>query len=109
MHIYIHVEAPDECGHRFEIENKIKSIELIDEKILGKILKAFEGDDIKILICPDHPTPLELKTHTNAPVPFMIYDSTKEQNGVDGFCEETAAATGDFVPRGHELMGEFLK
>ena len=70
--VYIHVEAPDECGHRFEVKNKIKSIELIDEKILGVILKEFENEDIKILICPDHPTPLELKTHTNAPVPFMI-------------------------------------
>ncbi len=107
--VYIHVEAPDECGHRFEIQNKIKSIELIDKKILGKILEEFEGEDIKILICPDHPTPLELRTHTNAPVPFMIYDSTKKLNGVDNFCEESAAKTGDFVPLGHELMNEFLK
>ena len=106
--VYIHVEAPDECGHRFEISNKVRSIELIDEKILGKILKEFDGEDIKILICPDHPTPLELKTHTNAPVPFMIYDSTKEQSGVDCFCEKSAEATGDFIAVGHTLMSEFL-
>lgn len=106
---YIHVEAPDECGHRFEISNKIKSIELIDEKILGKILKEFEGEDIKILICPDHPTPLVYKTHTNAPVPFLIYDSTKNVQGVECFCEDSAEKSGNYVAVGHTLMEKFLK
>lgn len=107
--VYIHVEAPDECGHRFEIQNKVKSIELIDQLILGPILKAFEGEDIKILICPDHPTPLALRTHTNAPVPYMIYDSRKTVDGVDRFCEEEAEKTGRFVGVGHELMKKFLE
>lgn len=106
--VYIHVEAPDECGHRFEIENKVKSIELIDELILAPILKAFEGEEIKILICPDHPTPLSLKTHTNAPVPYLIYDSGKKEKGVDCFCEESAAETGNFIGVGHTLMERFL-
>lgn len=106
--VYIHVEAPDECGHRFEIENKVKSIELIDEFILGPILKAFEGEAIKILICPDHPTPLALRTHTNAPVPYLIYDSTKTEKGVDCFCEESAEGTGNFIGVGHTLMERFL-
>lgn len=106
--VYIHVEAPDECGHRFEISNKIKSISLIDEKILGRLLKEFENEDIKILICPDHPTPLKLKTHTNAPVPFMIYDSRKQLDGVDCFCERTAAETGDYIAKGCTLMESFL-
>lgn len=107
--VYIHVEAPDECGHRFEIENKVKSIELIDGLILAPILKAFEGEEIKILICPDHPTPLALKTHTNAPVPYLIYDSRKTEKGVDRFCEESAEQTGNFVGVGHTLMERFLK
>ncbi len=107
--VYIHVEAPDECGHRFEIENKVKSIELIDELILGPILRAFEGEDMKILICPDHPTPLALKTHTNAPVPYLIYDSRKKNNGVDRFDEESAEKTGVFVKVGHTLMDRFLE
>ena len=107
--VYIHVEAPDECGHRFEIQNKVKSIELIDELILGPILKAFEGEDIKILICPDHPTPLALKTHTNAPVPYLIYDSRKSVEGVDRFCEEEAEKTRRFVGVGHTLMEHFLE
>lgn len=107
--VYIHVEAPDECGHRFEIENKVKSIELIDELILGPILKAFEGEDIKILICPDHPTPLALKTHTNAPVPYLIYDSRKEKEGVEVFSEENAEKTGNYISVGHTLMERFLE
>lgn len=106
--VYIHVEAPDECGHRFEIENKVKSIELIDELILAPILEAFKDKDIRILICPDHPTPLALKTHTNAPVPYLIYDSRKETSGVDKFCEEEAEKTGRFVSVGHTLMEHFL-
>ena len=107
--VYIHVEAPDECGHRFEIDNKVKSIELIDELILAPILKAFENEDIRILICPDHPTPLALKTHTNAPVPYLIYDSRKKADGVDKFDEEHAENTGNFIKIGHTLMERFLE
>ncbi len=107
--VYIHVEAPDECGHRFETENKVKSIELIDELILGPILKEFEGEKIRVLICPDHPTPLALKTHTNAPVPYLIYDSGRAEKGVDNFCEESAEKTGNYVGAGHTLMERFLK
>lgn len=107
--VYIHVEAPDECGHRFETENKVKSIELIDELILGPILKEFEGEEIRVLICPDHPTPLALKTHTNAPVPYLIYDSGRAEKGVDNFCEESAEKTGNYVGVGHTLMERFLK
>lgn len=107
--VYIHVEAPDECGHRFEIENKVRSIELIDELILGPILKAFENEDIRVLICPDHPTPLALKTHTNAPVPYLIFDSRKEAEGVDRFDEENAEQTGNFIKVGHTLIERFLE
>ncbi|HBH95629.1 MAG TPA: cofactor-independent phosphoglycerate mutase [Ruminococcaceae bacterium] len=107
--VYIHVEAPDECGHRFEIQNKVKSIELIDELILGPLLKAFEGEEIKILICPDHPTPLALKTHTNAPVPYLIYDSRKNAEGVERFCEEEAEKTGRIIDVGHSLMEHFIE
>lgn len=107
--VYIHVEAPDECGHRFEVANKVRSIELIDELILGPVLEAFESEPLRVLICPDHPTPLELRTHTNAPVPYMIYDSTKEIGGVDCFCEESAEKTGRYVDKGFTLMEHFLE
>ncbi len=108
--VYIHVEAPDECGHRYEIENKVKSVELIDKKILGPLLSALEEyDDYKIMILPDHPTPLALRTHTNDPVPYLIYHKKDEKKGVDVFCEDSAKSTGIFAPVGHELMEKFIK
>lgn len=105
---YVHVEAPDECGHRHEIENKVKAIELIDEKILAPVLSALEKmGDYKVLIMPDHATPLALRTHTNDPIPYLIYDSRKAKIGVENFCEESAKETGIYMPIGHELMARF--
>lgn len=109
--VYIHVEAPDECGHRHEIENKVKAIELIDKHILGTVSDylAGTGEDFKILVTPDHPTPLSLKTHTNDPVPFMIYSSAEKKNGVETFNEKTAEKTGLFISTGHTVMNKFIK
>ncbi len=108
--VYIHVEAPDECGHRHEIENKPKAIEYIDKLILNPVNAYLKGtgEDYKILITPDHATPLALKTHTNDPVPFMIYCSNKPQNGVEHFNENTAKETGLYVETGHSLMNKFI-
>lgn len=107
--VYIHVEAPDECGHRHEIKNKVSAIEIIDEKILSKVLEALEKyDDYKIMILPDHATPLALKTHTNDPVPFMIYQKSKAHEGVSTLNEKTAAETGVFVEKGDTLFSYFL-
>lgn len=107
--VYIHVEAPDECGHRHEIENKVKAIEIIDEKILGPVLNALEKyDDYKIIILPDHPTPLALKTHTNDPVPFLIYKKSKKADGCDTFTEATAKATGLYIDTGYKIMEYFI-
>lgn len=110
--VYIHVEAPDECGHRGEIENKVKAIELIDSKILAPLVEYFNnsGSDYKILICPDHPTPLEIKTHTNKPVPYMVYTSNKTVNsGVQVFDEKSAEATGIYNENGFTLMSKFIQ
>lgn len=107
--VYIHVEAPDECGHRYEIENKVKAIELIDEKILGPVIKALDDyDDYKILIMPDHATPLRLKTHTNDPIPYLIYHKQNEVNGVDKFCEDQSKDNGNYIAVGHTVMDKFV-
>ena len=108
--VYIHLEAPDECGHRNEPENKVKAIEIIDEKILGKLLPALEKyDDFKIMVLPDHPTPIVTMTHASDPVPYMIYQKSKAtDNGTPSFNEETAKATGNFVEVGHTLMNKFI-
>ena len=104
--VYVHVEGPDECGHRGEIENKVLSIELIDQKILKPVYEYLvkSGDDFKILVLPDHPTPIEIRTHSSSPVPFMLYDSKKEHAGVSCFDEQSASATGISIEHGHDLL-----
>lgn len=107
--VYIHIEAPDECGHRNEIENKVKSIELIDKYILGPILEELNKFcDYRILITPDHATPLILKTHTNDPVPFLIFDSQKELGSYEVFNENTAKNSGLYIEPGYTIMDKFI-
>lgn len=106
--VYIHVEAPDECGHRAEVQNKAKAISIIDHKILGPVVAELEKmGDFKVLVMPDHATPLSLKTHTNDPIPFLIYDSRNPKNGPDTFSEATAKATGLYVDEGFRMMKDF--
>ncbi len=107
--VYIHIEAPDECGHRNEPENKVHSIELIDELVLTPLLKGLEKyDDYKIMILPDHPTPIVTKTHARDPVPYMIYHKNVPTDGVETINEQTAKETGRFIENGAELMPRFL-
>ncbi len=108
--VYVHIEAPDESGHGANLEEKIKSIELIDEHILGPVyeyLKA-SGEDFKIMVSPDHPTPVSRRTHTHEPVPFIIYDSTKSENGIDSYSEELCESKGYYLSEGNKLMDEFI-
>lgn len=109
--VFVHIEAPDECGHRNELENKIKSIELIDEKVLGTILKGLEiFEDYSIMLLPDHPTPLSLRTHTPDPVPFVIYRKSRAANsGIENYNEITSGKTGLFIEEGFRLMDMFIR
>ncbi len=108
--VYIHFEAPDECGHRNEPENKVKAIEMIDSRVLPIVLKGLEKyDDYKIMILPDHPTPIVTMTHASDPVPYMIYHKKNEIKGVETINEVTAAETGNFIENGPSIMKKFIE
>lgn len=109
--VYIHVEAPDECGHRAEPENKVRSIELIDEQIVKPLYDYLvqTGEDFKIMALPDHPTPIVMRTHSSDPVPFLIYHHSSAVCGVDCFTEANASATGLYLEKGEELMEYMIK
>lgn len=109
--VYLHFEAPDECGHRGEAQNKVKAIEYIDSRALKPMLNYLEncGDSYRILIMPDHPTPLETMTHSAEPVPFLIYDSRKAESGIKSFTEKNAAETGLFIENGPDIMNRLLE
>lgn len=109
--VYIHMEAPDECGHQGDWKNKKLSVELIDEKVVKFIKETMEnlGENYKMLILPDHPTPIVLKTHVSDPVPYIIYDSTKQQGCGLSYTEANAKSTNVYVDEGYTLMAKFLK
>lgn len=110
--VYIHVEAPDECGHHGDLEGKIRAIELIDELVVGPLLEGLlaAGEAYSILVMPDHPTPIAIKTHISDPVPYLLYRSTQEaESGIDTYTENTAKATGRYVAQGQELMNKLLE
>jgi 2,3-bisphosphoglycerate-independent phosphoglycerate mutase len=131
--VYIHIEAPDECGHQGNVTNKVKAIEIIDEKVVKVIKDSLDemGVDYKILILPDHPTPVSKMTHTSEPVPFLIYESSPEAKGLPEeksanwkksankpannslygkiYDEFSAQETGLFIDTGHNLLDYFFK
>lgn len=107
---YIHVEAPDEMGHQGSMERKIQAIEYLDTQVIGPVVEKMEaaGEDFRLLVLPDHPTPICKRTHTSDNVPYMLYDSTKPQNHTWNYNEEEGRASGNFVAQGHKLIDKFL-
>ena len=107
--VYVHFEAPHECGHRNEPENKVKAIEMIDSRVLPILEEGLEQyEDYKILLLPDHPTPIVTRTHASDPVPYLLYQKSAPKTGVDTINEETAKATGIYMENGPAMMPHFL-
>ena len=108
--VYVHVEAPDEMGHQGLVPEKVRSIEDLDSRLISPLKKALDdsGEDYRMLILPDHPTPIRLRTHTGDPVPYLLFDSAKQEKKLARFTEEEAAQTGNFQPQGFRLLDQLI-
>ena len=105
--VVVHIEAPDEAGHEGDIDGKIEAIQKIDEEVISRLL-ARRGEDLRVLIMPDHPTPIKVRTHTADPVPFLIWGKGIKPNGAKRFTENEAKRTGVFVEEGYKIMGRLV-
>ena len=110
--VYMHLEGPDECGHQADIDGKIEALEKIDELVLKPVVEYLKesGEDFKVLIVPDHRTPICIRTHSSTPVPYVIYrsDDVKEKDSFRGFNETAGEASGRFFEQGYEMADYFF-
>ena len=109
--VYIHVEAPDEMGHQGSVEKKVQAIEYLDQRVIGPLTKALsrDGTDYRLLVMPDHPTPIRVRTHTSDSVPYLLYDSTVQRAESWNYNEKEAKASGNFIPLGHTILDRLLE
>jgi 2,3-bisphosphoglycerate-independent phosphoglycerate mutase len=101
--VVVHVEAPDEAAHAGDIAEKVETIECIDEEVVGRI-RSWRGDALRVLVMPDHPTPIEMRTHSPGPVPFLLWGHGFQANGAERFTEAEAAKAGLYLEEGYRLM-----
>lgn len=108
--VYVHVEAPDEMGHQGSLEKKIQAIEYLDERVIRPIREALDaaGEPYRLLVLPDHPTPIRVRTHTSDPVPYLLYNSEKELRRIGAYNEREAEESGIVVEQGYELIRKLL-
>ena len=106
--VIVHIEAPDEAAHGGSVEDKVGAIQRIDDEVCGR-LRAWRGDDLRVLVMPDHPTPVSLRTHTPDPVPFLIWGKGVDANGARRFTEAEAENTGIFLEDGYKIMGRLVE
>ena len=108
---YIHVEAPDEMGHQGSIERKLKAVENLDKLVIKTVVEDLKasGEDFRIIITPDHPTPIRLRTHVAKPVPYLLYDSTEELDRTWDYNEADAEASKNYVANGYKLIDKLFE
>lgn len=108
---YIHVEAPDEMGHQGSVERKVLAIEYLDEQVIGPVMEQMKasGEEFRLLVLPDHPTPIRVRTHTSDNVPYLLYDSTVNQWHDWEYNENEGRRSGNLVAQGHKLIDKFLQ
>lgn len=110
--VYVHIEAPDESGHKGDALLKAHTVEMIDKHIISKVYDYLKSGDspFRIMVLPDHPTPCAIRTHSSSPVPYLIYSSEEEvKSGISTFTEYTAVAQNNYKANGFELMSDFIK
>jgi 2,3-bisphosphoglycerate-independent phosphoglycerate mutase len=104
--VVVHIEAPDEAGHSGSVEEKVKAIEKIDKEVVSR-LRRYQGE-LRVLVMPDHPTPVTVRTHTPDPVPFLIWGKGVKSNGAHRFTEVEAEKTGVFIGEGYKIMRKLV-
>lgn len=109
--VYVHVEAPDEMGHQGSAKKKVQSIEYLDKRVIRPIREALDQakEPYRLLILPDHPTPVRVRTHTSAPVPYLLYDSEKELRRIGAYNEREAEESGIVIEHGYELIARLFE
>ena len=109
--VYIHVEAPDEMGHQGSMTDKVTAIEYLDRRVIAPVKATMDasGQDYRLLVLPDHPTPIRIRTHSSEPVPFILYDSRRQEKKIARYTEKDAAATGISISDGYTLMDRFIE
>ena len=109
--VYVHVEAPDEMGHQGSVERKVQAIENLDQRVIRPLVQGLNDADcdFRLLVLPDHPTPICIRTHTGDSVPYMLYDSTSPQSHSWAYNEREGAASGIYVPEGHHLIDKLFE
>ncbi len=107
--VYLHIESPDEAGHQGNLAKKIWAIEQVDKEVVSLVISQLdEFDDIRILLLPDHPTPLTVRTHTSDPVPFMLFDKNNLVDNELVYYNEETGSKGLFIDSGTKLMDFFI-
>ncbi len=109
--VYLHIEAADEMGHQGSVERKVQAIEWIDEKVLAPLVAALDEseEDYRLLVLPDHPTPIRIRTHTSDPVPYLLYDNTVSVKGTKSYCEKSAKETDIYIEYGYKMIDKLFE